>query len=95
MPCPVAEGSHTAPSIEVIDPQIGSCSNRERNPASLDIFSDAESESQSKFDCQPVRRRSWSKATTQGLAEEKTLLVSRTSTSNIGAKYVSGTFVTL
>ena len=80
MPCPVAEGSHTAPSIEVIDPQIGSCSNRGIRRLTLDIFFDAESESQSKFDCQPVRRRSWSKVTTQGGAEENTLLVSRTST---------------
>ena len=56
------------------EPQIKSCSNR--NPASLDIFSDAESESQSKFNCQPLRRRSWSSATTAADAEENVLLVS-------------------
>ena len=72
-----------------------SCSRTEIRRLSTHIFSDAESESQSKFDCQPVRRRSWSSATTAAEAEENTLLVSRMSTKNIGAKYVSGTFVTL
>lgn len=47
---------------------------------SRDIFSDEQSESQSKLDCQPVRRRSWSSATTAAEAEENVLFVSRMST---------------